>query len=240
VSERIIVKQDGDVVELVLNRPERRNALDRVGVSELNRALRDCDNDTVAAIVLTGAPPAFCAGADLDELKTMTDDDPRAFGPVFDELLDTLTEISTPLVAAVDGAAVGVGATMLLHCDLIVVGNDARMRFPFVSLGVTVEAGAGTLLPALVGSHQAARLLLTGAWVNADEAVSLGLATVRAPVALPVAWRFAHEIAQQPREAVRSTRRLLAGLRRPAVDAARAAEREAWARLQNNRPFDLR
>ena len=240
MSGRILSSRDGDVLTLTLNRPERRNALDRTAVSELDAALRDADTETTAAVVITGSPPAFCAGADLDELKTITSDDPRALGPVFEQLMDTLCEISVPLVAAVDGAAVGVGATLLLHCDLVVVGDEARIRFPFVSLGVTVEAGAGALLPALVGSHQAARLLLTGAWVDADEAVHLGLATVRVPRALPEAMRLAREIEQQPREAVRTTRALLAGLRRPSVDAARALEREAWSRLQNNRPIDPR
>ena len=241
MTERMLVDHDRGVVVATFNRPEKRNALDRAGIVELTQVLRTADDDkSVSAVVLTGAPPAFCAGADLDQLSTLSGDDPRALGPVFEDLLDTLCEVSVPIVAAVDGAAVGVGATLLLHCDIVVVGDEARIRFPFVSLGVTVEAGAGQLLPALVGSHQAARLLLTGAWVSADEAMALGLATIRAPFALHTANRVAREIADQPPEAVRTTRRLLADVRRPGVDRARAAEREAWGRLQNTRPSDPR
>jgi len=238
---RLLVHRDGDVVVLTFNRPERRNALDRTAFAELTGALRAADGDhEVGAVVLAGAPPAFCAGADLDELKTLSDDDPRALGPVFEELLDTLARLSVPLIAAVDGAAVGLGATLLLHCDVVVAGDQARLRFPFVPLGVTVEAGAGALLPELVGAQQAARLLLTGCWVDADEAMSLGLAAVRAVAALPAAMELARAVAAQPREAVRTTRALLAALRRPSVDAARAEERVAWARLQNRRPVDPR
>jgi enoyl-CoA hydratase/carnithine racemase len=236
----MLVAYEGDVVRVTFNRPEKRNALDRLAVGELDQVLRAHDTEQWGAVVLTGAPPAFTAGADLDELRTVTSDDPRALGPVFEDLMDTLCEVSVPLIAAVDGAAVGVGATLLLHCDLVVIGDEGRIRFPFVSLGVTVEAGAGTLLPALVGSHQAARLLLTGCWVDPEEAVHLGLATVRSPRALPEALRLAQEIAGQPREAVRATRAVLAGLRRPGVDAARDVERETWKRLQNNRPVDPR
>jgi enoyl-CoA hydratase/carnithine racemase len=240
-ADSLLVRRDGDVVVLTFNRPERRNALDRTMFGALTEQLRSADRDAeVGVVVLTGAPPAFCAGADLDELKTLSGDDPRALGPVFEELLDTLAAMSVPLVAAVDGAAVGLGATLLLHCDVVVAGDSARLRFPFVALGVTVEAGAGALLPSLVGTQQAARLLLTGCWVDADEAVGLGLVALRAPVALPVAIELAQSVAAQPREAVRTTRQLLAALRRPTVEAARVEEREAWSRLQNRRPHDPR
>jgi len=240
-SARLLVREDSDVIVLTFNQPERRNALDRTAFGELTAALRAADqNSAVGAVVLTGAPPAFCAGADLDELKTRSDDDPRALGPAFEELLDTLVGLTVPLIAAVDGAAVGLGATLLLHCDLVVAGDQARLRFPFVSLGVTVEAGAGALLPDLVGAQQAARLLLTGCWVDADESFSLGLATVRAVEALPTALELGQAVAAAPREAVRTTRQLLAAQRRPSVEAARAQERAAWSRLQNRRPHDPR
>ena len=237
------VETQGRVQVVTFDRPERRNALDRRAVADLADVLTLADSDpSVGAVVLTGAPPAFSAGADLDELGDQLPGSGRVLGPEYERLFDTLAHLSVPLVAAVDGAAVGLGAVLLLYCDVVLLAPSARLRFPFVALGVTTEGGVSSLLPRLVGDQRAARLLLTAAWVGADEAVAIGLATeVVADVAVRAeAAALAGRIAEQSRDAVRATKRLLAADRRSAARRGRAAERSEWTALRHAGPRDPR
>ena len=103
------------------------------------------------------------------------------FAREFLRLLDALIDCRTPIVAAVHGPAVGFGATLLLHCDVVVVAHDARLRFPFTQLGTAPEAGSSALLPAAIGAQRAAEILLTSRWVSGDEAAAIGLAAVAVP-----------------------------------------------------------
>jgi enoyl-CoA hydratase/carnithine racemase len=156
-----------------------------------------------------------------------------ALSETFDQLIDALMDYPKPLIAAVHGPAVGFGATMLLHCDLVLVADDARVRFPFTSLRTAPEAGSSALLPAAVGPQRAAELLFTSRWIGAEEVVDIGLALARYPREQlhGEARALAERIAQQPAAAVESVKRLLRADRTDMVRSASARERAEAQKL---------
>ncbi|MFM7755969.1 MAG: enoyl-CoA hydratase/isomerase family protein [Actinomycetota bacterium] len=172
------------VATVVMNRPERKNAFDRAQYDALAAALASLDADSdVRVAVLTGAGGAFSSGQDLKEMTELAQQ--ASSGTIstsstapsgFTVLLDALEVFSKPLIAAVNGVAVGIGMTLLPFCDLVLVGASARLRMPFSDLGVPPEAASSVTLPDLIGWQRAADLLLTARWVDAPEAVELGLA----------------------------------------------------------------
>jgi enoyl-CoA hydratase/carnithine racemase len=220
---------DGRVTTLTLHRPEVKNALDRSLVAALTGALeRTAADDRVHVVVLTGAGDAFSAGADLREAPDLDSlEERRAGHRAFMAALETFPK---PLVAAVNGVAVGAGCTILLHCDLVLMADTARVRLPFVALGLTAEAGSSVLLPALLGHQEAAAMLLTGGWMGAAQAQRSGLAwKMCAPNALAADARgVAEAIAEHPLEALVATKRLLLAARVDAVRAAREREQREY------------
>jgi enoyl-CoA hydratase/carnithine racemase len=216
------------VLVLTLNRPERRNAFDNRMWGELRDALaRAQQDDAVRAVVVTGAGNAFSAGQDLSQMSASPTGEP----PGFPSFMDRLCEFDKPLLAAVNGVGVGIGLTLLLHCDVVHIAEGARLRPPFVLLGVVPEAASSYLLPVVVGYQRAAELLYTAEWIDARRAVELGLATrLCAPGELLASVRArAAEIAAQPPGAVRATKRLLLATRREHIRAAREREDQAFA-----------
>lgn len=222
----------GHVAVVALDRPHRLNAFTAEGYAALAAVLSELDDDAACrAIVIQGAGRAFSSGVDLDALRA---GEPEAFGAAFFPMIATLAALRTPLIAGVHGAAVGIGATLLLHCDVVVVAHDARIRFPFSALGTAPEAGSSVLLAKAVGAQRAAELLLTARWLDGDEAVRIGLAAhaVDASDVAATARAIAADIAALPQAAVAEAKRLL---RLGASDAghvsevARAVERETEA-----------
>jgi len=227
-DEAVLVEDEGPVRMLTLHRPERLNAFTAASYRLLSELLRRADDDPgVRVVVLRGAGRAFSSGVDLHALATRPDDGARELGVHFDELVETLASLRTPLVAAVHGPAVGFGATLLLHCDLVVLADDARLRFPFTSLRTAPEAGSSVLLPAAVGMQRAAGLLFTSRWLGAAEAVDIGLALRHCPPdrLSDEVLELAGDIAAQPPDAVAAAKRLLRAGRVDAVRAASARER---------------
>jgi enoyl-CoA hydratase/carnithine racemase len=151
---------------------------------------------------------------------------PHGFGP----LVNRLSTFDEPLLAAVNGVGVGIGLTMLLHCDIVYMAESARLRAPFVSLGLVPEAGSSFLLQAIVGP-QAARNCYTNAWIDAEQAVALGLAAAKFPdrELLDRTLEEAAEIARQPAAALRRTKQLLLDVRAEMLAAARRREEPAMA-----------
>jgi enoyl-CoA hydratase/carnithine racemase len=233
----IEISRDGAVLVVTINRPQKRNALTFAMYGALEEALRTTDPD-VRAILVTGAGENFTAGNDLqDFLRVATSGNVK-----FDELpqarfLDALVETTRPLVAAVHGAAIGIGATMLLHCDLVYASETARLEMPFVSLGLVPEAASSLLLPERVGHVVAAELLLLGASVDARRAKELGLVNEIVPSGelVALARAKAHALAAKPPEALRAARELIRGhgrvavLQRMRVEGAYFGERLASA-----------
>ncbi len=198
------------VRQITMNRPDRRNALDRATYQGLIDALAAADADAgVRAIVLTGAGGCFTSGNDIKDFAAAA-----ATGVGARVAIDFLGAISTtkkPIVAAVEGFAVGIGTTMLLHCDLAFAGKGASFRLPFVALGLCPEGGSSYLLPLIAGSKRAAELLMLGEVFSPEVAQEAGLlnAVTEAGEALALAIEKAKALAALPPQSVALTKMLL-------------------------------
>lgn len=174
MSEHVRIERDGDVLAITLARPERRNAITVAMYAALADAIEGAaDDDTLRLITLKGEGQDFTAGNDLgDFLAEMPRDGSDI--PVW-RLLRALARNQVPIVAAVHGNAVGIGTTMLFHCDLVIAEQGTRFLMPFVDLGLVPEAASSLLLPRLAGRRRAARYLLLGEPFGPDEASEFGL-----------------------------------------------------------------
>jgi enoyl-CoA hydratase/carnithine racemase len=213
------------------NRPEALNAFNDELYHAAGAALEEAAaSPDIACVVLTGTGRGFSAGQDLGEMgRLSTDATPADFGdagPGFPRFLDTLAALPRPVVAAVNGIGVGIGMTMLLHCDIVLMAESARLRAPFVPLGVVPEAAGSLMMPVVMGGQFAASKLYTGEWITADEAVQCGLAlrTVPDDALLDTALELATRIATMPVASLSETKRLVVESRIDAVRAARARE----------------
>jgi enoyl-CoA hydratase/carnithine racemase len=212
VNEPVLLSIEEGVSTVTLNRPEAMNAWNPAVAASLDSALRACDaNDDVRAVVLTGAGRAFCAGADLggggDTFK------PRDGGMVGGETARAFwpPDVRKPVIAAINGHAIGVGLTLPLMCDIRFVAEDAKLQFAFVRRGVLPELASHTLLPRVIGFSRAADLLLSGRQFSGREAAELGLASRALPAAevLPAAREKAREFALAAPLAVALSKQLL-------------------------------
>lgn len=204
-DNHVIVERKGSILRLQLNRPEKKNALMAVMYETLIDALKTADSDPAIHVVyLTGTADSYSAGNDLADFKMPPSDAAARF-------ITQIAMTETPLVAAVNGIAVGVGVTMLLHCDLVYVADSALFHFVFVDIGIVPEAAATYLLPRLVGQRKAAELLLLAERFGGSEAVELGIANGVVPLAEldDFAWRQAERLAAKPPEALRQTKQLM-------------------------------
>ncbi len=207
----VIVEDDGPVRVMRLHRPEKKNALTQPMYAALTQSLRDAgDSATIGCLVIAGGPGAFCAGHDIGDFLAGADD---GLSRTTQEFLKILARNQKPLVAAVTGLAVGVGTTMLLHCDHVVAAREAVFSTPFGKLGLVPEAASSLLAPQRLGHARAFALLVMGRPLDAEEAKDAGLvnAVTEAAAVEPVALKAAHEIAALPRAAVLAARKLLRG-----------------------------
>jgi enoyl-CoA hydratase/carnithine racemase len=212
----IRAEDTGRVRTLRLDRPEKLNAFTALGYDAMTRQLdAAADDPGVAVCVLTGNGRAFSAGVDLHAVSSP--EGSAELGVKFNPMLQRLATFPKPLVAAVNGLAVGFGATLLLHCDLVVVDEAASVRLPFVALGTCAEASSSWLLPKRVGPQQAMWMVLSGRAFSADEVVANGFALAKAPAGQ--AYAEAMKMAEQ-----------LAGHQIAALVANKALLREGWAR----------
>ena len=197
------------VFTLRFNRPDKRNALNVAMYAALAAGLKLADaDDAVRVALITGSDDCFTSGNDLADFTTSP---PTAQdGPAM-AFLTALTGFRKPLVTAVNGAAVGVGVTMLLHCDLVYAGESASFQLPFVNLGLCPEAGSTLLLPRLMGHRRAAELLLWGETFSAGKALEVGIINAVLPdeEVLAAARAKALQVAAQPPASVRLTKALL-------------------------------
>lgn len=214
------------VRELAINRPKVRNAFDNQTYLMLADALARAERDEeVRVIFLRGQGEHFSAGQDLSEMSAEPE------GEIgFERLLDQLVATEKPIVTAVRGAAVGLGTTMLLHTDVNFIGDDARLRCPFVPLGVVPEAGSSYLLVERIGYQRAAEFLFTGRAMRPSEAVEAGLGVAVLPALEVVehARSVAESIAKGPPNSLRLTKRLLRAAEQGEIAAARAREVEGF------------
>ncbi len=207
----ITIERDGAVLCVTFDRPDKKNALTGAMYLAATEALRQAGQDTtIGAILFAGSAGMFTAGTDIGDFFEASGE-PGEF-PAF-TFIKMLAACETPLVAAIEGLAIGIGATMMLHCDLVYAAPGTIFRLPFVDLGLVPEAASSLLLPRRIGMAKAAEYLLLGEAFDAEEALRFGL--VNAIVPARELRRFAIEragrLAAKPRAAIAATRRLMRG-----------------------------
>ena len=227
----ILQVRDGAIMRLGFQRPERRNAITTRMYAALAQGLQQAAADaSVKVVVLHGTAQAFTAGNDLGDFlnNPPASDD----APVL-RFLAAISSFPKPLVAAVNGPAVGVGTTMLLHCDLVYAGEDAQFSLPFASLGLCPEAASSVLLPALAGYARAAEKLLFGEPFDASEAREMGLVNKVVPAAqvLEFALARAQALARQPASSLLETKRLMRAPLAAQVQRAMVDEGASFRRM---------
>lgn len=229
--EEIVTEQCDDVLLITLNRPDRLNAWTPQMSAELTEAIEAADvDDTIGAVVVTGAGRGFCAGADIDAtFGAQLDGDDSAARPVARRSWVDLVRSTKPIVAAVNGAAVGVGLTMILPFDRIVASTAARFSLRFVKMGLVPELASSYFLPARVGLGAASDLMLSGRIIDATEAHELGLADelVEADVLVDRAIDVARDYGANPAPQLRWIKELLTtNAAEPDVDVVQRRELE--------------
>ena len=210
MSEHVRIERDGDVLAITLARPERRNAITVAMYGALADAIESAADDaSLRLITLSGEGQDFTAGNDLGDFLAELPRDASDI-PVW-RLLRALARNQVPIIAAVHGNAVGIGTTMLLHCDLVIAEQGTRFLMPFVDLGLVPEAASSLLLPRLAGGRRAARYLLLGEAFGPEEGIEFGLVShVAEPGRLqPMLEGLVTALRAKPAEALRLTQRLL-------------------------------
>ncbi|MFN7204913.1 MAG: enoyl-CoA hydratase [Burkholderiales bacterium] len=218
------------VLRVGLARSEKKNALSLSMYEALNAAFDQAQREhEVKVLLIHGLPQVFTAGNDLEDFLKQPMDE---YSPVLG-FLRRLATCEKPLMAAVNGFAVGIGTTLLLHCDLVYAADDAKFALPFVNLGLCPEAGSSWLLPRLAGHAQAAEKLFFGEAFTADEALHIGLVNKVLPPAevLPYALARAERLAQQPAASLRATKRLLKAEEQTALLARMDEEAELFRQM---------
>jgi len=223
MTDTVVLTRLDAVLEIRLNRPEKKNALTRDMYETMASAFQQVDADpTLRVALLTGAGDTFTSGNDIADFQARASSNGESSASRFLPMISTMEK---PLIAAVNGAAIGVGTTMLMHCDLIVAARSARFVMPFTSLGLVPEAASSLLFPRLVGVQRASALLLLGEPLDAMTAQDWGFVNrvVDDEELLPTARDVAQRLAGLPPQAVRETKRLI---RHGARDLAGRIEQE--------------
>nr|WP_314446423.1 enoyl-CoA hydratase-related protein [uncultured Sphingomonas sp.] len=241
MTEHVLVQRRGPHLRLVLNRAERRNAITVAMYAALAEAISAAQDDPeLRVITLEGEGVDFTGGNDLADFMKAMPQDGQSDIPVW-QVLRALATNRVPLVAAVHGNAIGIGTTMLFHCDLVVAEEGTRFRMPFTELGLVPEAASSLILPRLAGRQLAAKYLLLGEPFGVDEAERFGLVTHRA-AAGALEEKLGQVVAtllSRPLEALRLTQRLLRGtshdevLERMALENGHFSERLTSDEVRN-------
>ena len=224
MSEGVRVAREGACLVLAFDRPARRNAITGAMYDALAAALRESDaDDAIRVVLLHGSPEAFTAGNDLEDFQRQPPAGEDA--PVF-RFLVAMSRARKPIVAAVNGAAVGIGTTLLLHSDLVYAAEDARFQLPFVALGVVPEFASSYLLPLVAGHARAAELLMLGEPFTARAALECGIVTRVLPAGevLGAARDAAKKLAALPAKSVQLTKALMKAPHAEAVQAQLSKE----------------
>jgi enoyl-CoA hydratase/carnithine racemase len=227
----ILVDKKSGLLTITFNRPDRKNSMTAAMYEVLVRTLNEAANDAqIRVVVLSGNEQSFSAGNDLGDFVTNPPN--TADAPVW-KFLRALSVFPKPVIAAVCGAAVGIGTTMLLHCDLVFVGDNAKFGLPFVSLGVCPEGASTLLLPKLFGYQRAARALLMGEPFDAQFALQMGLANQILPAAetLAFAQSEAAKLVTKPLSSVVEAKRLMKMSERAAIEAQMSEETAVFGRM---------
>ena len=211
MPDQVVVTDEGGIRIVRMNRPQKKNALTQPMYAEMTRALREAESsDETRCVIFAGSPGAFCAGSDISDFEKRTE---GGLKPITVDFLHALVRNPKPLLAAVDGLAVGIGTTMLLHCDYVVAASGATFATPFTRLGLIPEAVSSLLGPMRMGHARAFALLVMGRPMSAEEAKAAGLvnAVVDSAALDSSILQAAREIAALPAGAVALARKLMRG-----------------------------
>ncbi|CAB4334242.1 unannotated protein [freshwater metagenome] len=223
---QILSEQIGAVLLLKLNRPEKKNALTQEMYQTLATKINEAAGDfAIRCVVISSEGDSFTAGNDINDFANNPQMDEGS--PVFNFLF-AIHNFPKPLIAAVQGRAVGIGTTMLMHCDIVTANPNSIFSMPFVSLGLVAEGGSSYLFPRLVGHAKASEILLTGRSFTAEEALQMGLINQVSSDHLSAAMKFAQELAEQPPTAVINTKALLKSGSHEALNQVMRAEGELF------------
>ncbi|MEH6519264.1 MAG: enoyl-CoA hydratase-related protein [Halioglobus sp.] len=229
MSDTVRTENRNGVLIVTFNRPQKKNAIN----NEMWIAIKDTftaaeDDDSITCVLLTGEGDNFCAGVDLSSFSDPSDAEDHPF----ESAARTVAAFGKPIVAAVKGVAVGGGATVLFHCDMVYVGESLRMRLPFANLGLVPEWASSYMLQANIGAQRAAELFYTAQWIDADKALNCGIAAgVLSDSSLfDHALGRAQEIAQWPVNSLKEIKACLRLSHKANIDAAFDFEQSAMSR----------
>ena len=235
MSEYVIANTKGQRLELQLHRPRRKNALNLAMYKALKTHLADAStDDSIRVVLLSGVAGCFTSGNDLGDFTGV--DLQHADNPIL-QFMETLAAFPKPVVVAVDGMAVGIGTTLLLHCDFVYASAAASFALPFVNLGLCPEYACSLLLPRLAGHVKACEWLLLGEAFSAHEALAAGLVNGLADNPLDLARDTCAKLVKQPPVALRQAKALLKRASSAQVEQAIAAEVEAFGHALKGAEF---
>lgn len=232
-NAHVTVEQRGTILHVAINRPDKKNALTHAMYTALSDAIDRCENEPgLRVLFITGTADCFTSGNDMVDF--MHNPPTGETSPVV-RFLDAIRKAAKPIVAAVNGPAVGVGTTMLLHFDLVYAGRNARFQMPFVSLGLCPEGGSSLLLPMMVGHRKAAELLMLAEPFGATEAHACGIVNevFDDSECRQNAWKKAEQLAAQPPASVRLAKAQLKAAFPQLADVMAKEGREFMARLKS-------
>lgn len=228
MSDSVLQSLSEGLLTLTLNRPTKKNAFNNEQwVAFRDALLAATDDDQVRAVLVTGAGGNFSSGGDINDMSNMS-----SGSSPFESCARAVAFFDKPLIAAASGVAVGGGATLLLHCDVLYVGDSLRMRFPFVNLGLVPEFASSYMLQAVIGARRAAELMYTAEWIDAERAVETGIASARFrdDEVLDKAMATARKIVQWPLNSLRETKRTLKAHQREGLERGFAVEKAGMAK----------
>jgi len=232
MTELIITKENKGVFTIILNRFDKKNALNNLMYQELCQHFDYAkNNNNLHCVLIQGNENCFCAGNDLQDFIESSQDESLAAL----DFVKTLSEFNKPIVAAVAGAAVGIGTTLLLHCDMVIAANNAKFKLPFTQLGLCPEAGSSLLLTRLIGQNRAFELMILGNTFSAEQAHQYGIAN---QVCLPeellsITEKIATTIARLPSDAVMTSRNLIRQATQAQLSQVIKNEGDEFSRLVN-------
>jgi len=233
----ILTHKENGVLTITFNRPEKKNAITTAMYQAMADALRDAETDAaVRAILITGKPEIFTAGNDLEDFMKNAGSLAKSDSvpPVY-QFMQALNDAGKPVIAAVSGAAVGIGTTLLMHCDLIYLADNAKLSMPFTQLGLCPEFASSMVFQQIVGYQRAAEKLMLGEAFSAHEAFEMGFVNKVLPIEelLPYAQHVAAKLVALPAASIRTTKRLMKGAQPQAIVTKMNEENQHFAGMLN-------
>lgn len=231
MSDDILYASDGGIATLTFHRPDKKHAITAHMYALLAQGLRAAaSDDTVRVIVMTGSHGIFTAGNDLEDFLHHP---PQGNDSPVLQFMRALRDQPKPVIASVHGMAIGIGTTLLMHCDLVYASQQARFAMPFTQLGLCPEFASSWLMPQLAGYHRAAEMLLTGESVSAEQAAEMGLVNRVLPATEldAVVHSKAQTLAALPSDAVRTTKRLMKSASSSTLECVMQEELNEFTRL---------